>query len=326
QIIPGYSFFWIFMLKDYLDYSTDIDFVKQYIPVIDKIVTHFESVSSPEGLITKSRYWDFTDWVSEWDNGEPVVEEGRVITVYNMYFAYALLCAEDICKKSGRNGLASEYKVKYNKLADSIKKYCFNSDKKLYTDSLGDNNYSVHTIIWAIISEISTGDEALSLISHLDDEKISKTSFSMNYYLFRALEKCGRTDLIFKNMDGWVTMLNNHCTSWCEHPGKTSRSECHGWSSAPLHEFSSNILGVKTSFEDEIVIMPYTANLSFAKGTVPTRFGYVYVSWKKENGVFKITVEAPSGARKKLIMPDGKILLFESCQTTMEYTNKEVVC
>lgn len=317
QIIPGYSFFWIFMLNDYLEYSNDTQFVKQFIPNVDKIITYFNSILSPEGLITKGRYWDFVDWVPEWDNGEPITSEGEVITVYSMYFAYAILCAQKICEKVGRGHLAIEYKEMYNKLKQNIKECCFDKEKGLYKDSLSSNNYSAHTIIWAIISELNKGEEALSLISHLHDETISKASFSMNYYLFRALEKCEKASEIFNNMDGWKQMIDKHCTSWCEHPGKSARSECHGWSSAPLYEFASNILGVKTSFDDEIVIKPVIANLSYAKGTVPTRFGNVDVSWKNDENGFKIEVKSPDTVLKKLVLPNGEIKTFKETHFEM---------
>lgn len=310
QIIPGYSFFWIFMLKDYLDYSADTEFVSQFIPNIDKIIVYFNSILSPEGLITKGRYWDFVDWVPEWDNGEPITEEGQSITVYTMYFAYAVLCAKEICQKCGRNGLAIEYEQAYNTIKQNIKNHCFDKDKGLYRDSVSNQNYSVHTIIWAIISEIATGDEAINLASHLNDADLAKSSFSMNYYLFRALEKCGQIPKIFDHMDGWRHMIDIHCTSWCEHPGDNARSECHGWSSTPLYEFAVNILGVKTSFDDVIVINPYTTGLSYAKGSVPTRFGDVHVSWENSDDGFKIQISSPASITKKLVLPNGEVRVF----------------
>lgn len=317
QIIPGYSLFWIFMLKDYLDCSKDIHFTGKFIGNMDKIISYFESRLSPEGLVTRSRYWDFVDWVDEWDNGEPVTEEGKPITIYSMYFAYALLCAENICKKIGRCGLASEYRSKYDAVCAAIKKHCYDNEKDLYTDSTYPSAYSVHTIIWAVISELENGDRAAEFMGRINEDGLARSSFSMNYYLFRALEKCGRTNDIFSNLHGWVKMLDNHCTSWCESPNAGVRSECHGWSSAPLYEFSSNILGVKTGFEDEIIIKPHIAGLSYAKGNVPTRFGNVVVSWTNDND-FKITVDAPSGVAKTLILPNGETKHFDKTVSHVE--------
>ena len=43
QIIPGFSFFFVFLLKDYLDYSADTAFAAKYTGVIDKIFAFFDN-------------------------------------------------------------------------------------------------------------------------------------------------------------------------------------------------------------------------------------------------------------------------------------------
>ena len=72
-----------------------------------------------------------------------------------------------------------------------------------------------------------------------------------------------------------------------------------------MHEFSSHILGVKYSFEDEICIAPETMGLTYARGTVPTRHGFVSIDWKLEGGKFSLKVEAPDGVVKNILLPDG---------------------
>jgi len=105
-------------------------------------------------------------------------------------------------------------------------------------------------------------------------------------------------------------MLDNHCTTWCENPDNP-RSECHAWSCAPYYEFSRNILGIKIGFDDEIVISPVPGKLTYAKGTVPTRFGDLYVSWTYESGIFNIEVSGAQGVVKKVHTPDGRAFCIE---------------
>ena len=131
----------------------------------------------------------------------------------------------------------------------------------------------------------------------------------MNFFLFRALEKCGCYDMAKKYFGGWQKMIDLGCTTWCENPDDP-RSECHGWSAAPLYEFSANVLGVKYSFDDEIIIKPVTLGLDFAKGCVPTRFGTISVEWTNADNKFNIKIDSPNGVVKKLITPDGKTHTF----------------
>ncbi|MBE6688480.1 MAG: hypothetical protein E7588_04265 [Ruminococcaceae bacterium] len=305
QVIPGFSFFWIFMLHDYLEYSADIVFARKFLNNVDNILQYFYENLSEDGLISKSRYWDFVDWVPGWYIGTLNINAGKPITVYNMYFAYALLCAADIAEKSGRPFLGAEYREKYAKLAEAIKKHCFDAQKGLYRDSSDKDEYSMHTVMWSVISELEKGQDAVEIMEKIHSSELRKSSFSMNYYFFRALEKCGMEKRIFDNLDGWKKMLDMHCTTWCENPDNP-RSECHGWSSAPLNELASNILGVKTGFEKVIVIKPVTAHLTYAKGVVSTRFGGVEVSWENTDG-FKLNVKAPLNVDKKVILPDGTV-------------------
>ena len=126
----------------------------------------------------------------------------------------------------------------------------------------------------------------------------------MGYYLSRAFEKGGQYKGAFEFFDNWKKMLELNCTTWCENPDNP-RSECHAWSCAPIYEFSANILGVKTTLGDEIVIQPNIGTLNYARGTVPTRFGNVEVDWKISGGEFEIKVKSEDGIKKTIIMPGG---------------------
>lgn len=309
QIIPGFSIFWIDLLKDYLNYSADIEFVKNYTGVMDRILLYFDSQFEKNGCVTTSPYWDYVDWVPTWYDGTIPVKEGEAITIYNLYYAYGLKCAAYICEKTGRFGLADEYKDRYEKLKKAINERCFDESRNLYRDGSQTATYSAHTIVWAILSEVVPKDKEKELASHLFDKDISKCSFSMNYYVFRALEKCGMYHKAETVLSDWQKMLDWHCTTWCENPDNP-RSECHAWSSAPVYEFSTNILGVKHTFEDIITIKPYTGSLKFAKGVVSTRHGEVSVNWENSESGFKISIKAPDNIEKQLTLPSGETHIF----------------
>ena len=162
----------------------------------------------------------------------------------------------------------------------------------------------MHTSIFAILAGIADAARTDALVDLLDAEDVTKCTFVMNYYLLRALEKCGRYDRAARVFLGWRPMVENGCTTWCETP-VNSRSECHGFSAAPLCDFSRNILGVRIGYEDEIFIKPSILHLSHAKGVVPSRFGNVSVDWHIEDRTFRITVKSGNMIPKRLVLPDG---------------------
>ncbi len=310
QVIPGFSLFWILLLKDYLDYSKDIDFVRAHIGTMDKILVHFDEQVRKNGYVTKSKHWwNYVDWVPGWDNGIPNVNDGEAFTIYNLYYASALLAAQYICEAIGRSGLAEEYRERYARLKKTLLACCYDESKNLFRDGSETAEFSEHVIIWAVLSDMVSGSDAKEMMKRIFDKDIYKSTFSMNYYLFRALEKSDCYEYAFRIFEQWTPMLENHCTTWCEKPGKP-RSECHGWSSAPLYEFSANILGVKCDLKEELLIAPKSGKLTFAKGIVPTRFGNVLVDWKRKGNEFEIEVNAPETVIKRIILPGGREIVF----------------
>lgn len=208
-------------------------------------------------------------------------------------------------KKSEKTYISTEYNRRHSEIKARLFNHCFDKDKKLFKDGSCSDEYSMHTVIWAILGDAVTGNEATKMAEHLFSDKLLKSSFSMNYYLFRALEKCNCYSYAIDFFKGWKEMIDMHCTTWCENPD-SPRSECHGWSSAPLYEFSANILGVKYSFEDTITISPNILDLTYAKGTVPTRFGIIDISWQVTDNIFTLSVKSPENVTKKIILPNGE--------------------
>ena len=173
-----------------------------------------------------------------------------------------------------------------------------------------------------------SGKEAGELIDRTFDGHVPVAicSFSMSYYMFRALELAGRYDqYAARQLQGWETMLDWHCTTWCENPD-SPRSECHGWSSAPIYEFSSMVLGVYPTADGygSVRVKPHvhSFDLTWAKGTVPTPYGIISVAWEKKDGELVLDVALPQGCSMpcEVILPDGQVIA--QTETASRYTCK----
>lgn len=310
KVIPGFGLFWVFLLYDYLEYSADLAFARRFSGTMDKLLWYFEDRLSEEGLIEKSIWWDFVDWVPGWKQGEPVSNAGHPITIYNLYYACALKKAAEINTRLGRTGLNAEYMQRYERTIAALKTHCLDSDGYFCDGEVGTGK-SVHCAIWSVLAGID--NDGQKLLHTVGNDCFKQPSFCMRYYLFRALEVCGLSEEIFRNLTGWQRMLDLHCTTWCENPDNP-RSECHGWSTAPLYECAANLLGVRTGFEDEIVIQPVLTDLEWINGSVYTRYGLVHV----ERDGAKIRIEAPEGIRKRLILPNETVVIFTQSEYRTE--------
>jgi hypothetical protein len=229
-------------------------------------------------------------------------------------YAAALKAAAEICDTVGRPGLAADYRVRADVILHNVQKHCYDEEIGLYRNTPNTKEYSQHTTLWAILSGAVTGDEAGALMDRTFDGHVpvSVCSFSMNHYMFRALEMANRyNEYAPKQLAGWETMLDWHCTTWCENPD-SPRSECHGWSSAPTYEFSAIVLGVYPTDNGykSVRIKPIVDcyDLDWAKGTVPTPYGVISISWEKKNGKLMLDVSLPQTGEMacEVVLPNGQ--------------------
>ena len=329
QVIPDFTLFWILMLRDYLRYagSTPVEIarVRSMTGTMDRALEGFESYLTADGLVGVTPYWHFVDWVPGWHVGVPGGGFTEPLTVTSLMYAAALKAAAQINEAVGRPGLAADYRERASTVLAAVQTHCYDEEIGLYRNTPHTKEYSQHTTLWAILSGAVAGEEAGALMDRTFDGHVpvAVCSFSMNHYMFRALELAGRyKEYAPRQLSGWETMLDWHCTTWCENPD-SPRSECHGWSSAPTYEFSAMVLGVYPTGNGyrSVRIRPMVDvfDLTWAKGTVPTPHGVISVAWTKENGVLTLDVTLPEGTNMNCMveLPNGKC--YELHETHARY-------
>ncbi len=311
QIIPNFTLYWVLMLRDYLRYTDDRSTVKSLLGIMDKAFCAFEDLKDENGLIKPTKYWNYTDWVEGWDYGvlPGANEEPSVITC--LLYAAAHRAAAEICEALGNSFRAAEYCARAEEMAANVNKFFFDAEAGLYRNVPSRREFSQHAALWAVLAEAVTGEEAGRSIDRAfsNEVKIAVPSHSMNHYFFRALEKADRYEYAPRLFAGWKTMLDNHCTTWCEGPTHP-RSECHAWSSAPMYEFSAMLMGVYPTGNgySRVRIKPVTNVLECneVSGTVPTPHGVICVDWKKEADNFTLHVTLPTATMEaEVILPNG---------------------
>ncbi|MBN8593334.1 MAG: hypothetical protein J0M33_16375 [Anaerolineae bacterium] len=88
----------------------------------------------------------------------------------------------------------------------------------------------------------------------------------------------------------WETFEWNE-TTW-------TRSVAHAWSAAPAVYLPREILGIRPleSGFRKFTVQQYTGELSWARGSVATPTGPMFVSWRRaDNGTLTVSYTAPDG-------------------------------
>ncbi len=240
QIIPVFSLYFVMMLEDYVRETGDLNYIRTFLPIAERVIEKFLSNRCPDGLLAPNGYWDYFDWTRQWSDVASVptaVKDGESV-LQNLFFVYATQSFIRLLQRFGRWNQAAEYAEECNKLLDLVEQLGYDCDKGLYREGPRTDEYSQHTQIYAVLTGLVKGEQARKIMERvLTDPTLVQCSFMQNFYLFRALEKVGMYDETLKLWDKWESFLQLHCTTFPETPFDP-RSDCHGWSALPLYEMS----------------------------------------------------------------------------------------
>lgn len=312
QIIPMFNIYFILMVEDYYWHTGRTDHIKQYRPTIDSILDWFDSKIGPYGLIEDLGYWPFVDWVKGWVRGVPRAAAKGPSTIHNLMYVAGLQAAARLNDLTDRPYMAQEYNERASFVQRHVEEHCWSNRHGLFKEGPNRSEFSQHAQIWAVLTRLAEGKRAKSILKKcfaVDD--IYECSYSMRFYLLRALEIAGLYSWSESIWDDWRSMLDLNLTT-CPEDSLSSRSDCHGWSALPLFEFTRCILGVRPLLPgwEKIMIKPETLSLADCSGTVITPKGMVKVAWEKKKDGFTIKGSVPEGVPFELHLPDGTTQIY----------------
>ena len=220
--------------------------------------------------------------------------------------AYFLQVGAKLNELCGRRDVAREYMNTAKLLIKSTKKYFYDKKTKLFADDVNHIYYSQHMQTWCVLAGVVRGEQAKEIMT-LSLGLEAKSTYAFAFFYFRALESCGLYEYTEEMMNSYRNLLKLNCTTVPETP-EESRSECHAWGSIAIYEFSATVLGVRTEdvAKKSISIKPYIKGRDYARGTVSTIAGDVFVSWEKKDGGFHIEVRSDKPCEKIITLPNGQ--------------------
>jgi hypothetical protein len=302
QLIPHFSLYWIMAVRDHYFHSGDFAFTIRFLPVIDAVLSYFETRVGSNGLVhsdTSEEVWQYVDWAQEWSpfGVPPAVERTRISTFTNQIYAYTLSIAAGLLRELGRPGLAEEYQRRSEKIVQRIQDLCH--DGEFFTDTVSsdstEEDYSQHCQVWAVLSGCITGTNAQELLRKSLQRSAAGTfvreSIAMSFYTLRALRMAGGTlyNEVFPSFwTAWKKQLDQNLTTWVEDQ-IGQRSDCHAWGSIPIYEATVEVAGVHLArpgwkavdFSPRISLFPQleaTIPLNMVDGTPR---GLIHVAWKR---------------------------------------------
>jgi len=304
QVIPMFALHWVFMLEDYYQQTGDASIPRRYRPTIDNVLDWYGRHINETGLVGRTEYWQFTDWVETWEIQQGMSNSSRVgpSTSNNLFYVLALRCAARLNRLTGRNDSAQEYEAQAEIILANVQKHCWNAELGFYREGPGMDEYGQHSQVLAVLTGIAPDAPAL-MRKALDSPDLLQCSFPWLFYFIRALEQAGMYDCTTLFYERLLQFVQLNSTTIPERHYWV-RSECHAWGAFPLYEFPRTLLGVRPGAPGwrEIAVQPYFGIAPDCAGTVTTPVGDVKVEWTRT----KLTVSAPKGVPCTITLPDGR--------------------
>jgi hypothetical protein len=322
--IASYSLYWVLSLIDYVCYTGDVQFARDYInnasQKLDSAYQHFG----------KYKYLVFHGWDERLGAGfeNPNIPESQY--AYAMLSIRSWLAFGRLMQQIGETSLGKKYITYANqKMAEA---------KTMKSWAL---EYGLHASADAINTGLTSPAEELLFYKRHFMDRINRLSYSpFNQYLvIGAMARLGKyDDALHAIKDLWGGQIKYGGTTFFEvfrpswnsilakndappngQAGYTSLT--HPWSSGVVKWLSEETLGIKPlepGFKTFEIIPHLGASLTWVKGSTPTPAGLISAHFNISTGRSKFTIPASTTA-KQVCIPLGGIT------TKSVYLNKKLV-
>lgn len=307
QFIPTFSLWYIGMLHDYLMYGKDTSFLKLKLPGERQVLSYFRNYQQDDGSLAHVPFWMFTDWVDTkgWVNGEAPYGADGSSALNDLQLLYAYQKAADMEQRTGIREFSTVYNRYASQLKQTIRNKYWDKNRELFADRPDKDLFSQHANALAILTGISTGNEALSIARKiLSDTSLAPASIYFKYYLHQALIKAGLGNDYINWLDAWRQNLEMGLTTWGEQPDiNTTRSDCHAWGASPNIELFRTVLGIDSDAPafSKVRIEPRPGKLTHLNGEMPHPNGSIAAEYKKSNNKWQVKIKLPERTSGNLV-------------------------
>ncbi|MEO1407709.1 MAG: hypothetical protein AAFV54_14650, partial [Pseudomonadota bacterium] len=315
--------------------TDDITTIEEVFPSIQKALQWFDRSAGPSGLVANMAYWHFMDWSG-------VGREGEACTL-NAQLAGCYAAAADMADVMEMPRVVNRYRNQAASIQEALNARHWDEARGVYVDCVDpetgtqDKRVSQHAnavmILWggaplerwpSMIDWITDKDRITFTAAPpitpegetLDPETgvvMANTFYA--HFLFEALAKAGRNDLLFTMIrERYTPMIEAGATTLWESFEPTA-SLCHGFSASPTWQMSARILGITRIGSGNVHFAPDLLDLSSAEGVVPVKEGDIEVRLRRENDGFTATLKGPISLSYSVAAPQGHRLASPSSGT-----------
>ena len=302
-----FTLLWIIALRDYAEFSGDLDLLREMGPVIDRIWSSPTWESHASGLWNANGRRLFIDW-----GVLPGERAGEGNAVLNLLRVAARKACADMARLLGETRLAILHEEESKRVEKAIFAQLWDSTQQRLRPYLHGSTPALHANILALSFDLGTAEQRASLLAYVEPllqsnlgRGLEKGQFSGHlelYYLFfalPALARHGRPDLaerLITEHYGYLMEIGDDTLP--ESFARVDRcvgSRCHSWSGAATVYAARYVLGVRPGPDGAWIFDPRVYGLKRAAGRIAHPKGWIEVAWTREADGIRAEIKAPPG-------------------------------
>ena len=279
QRIPPFSLWWVAMVHDFALWRGDLDFVGTLMPGVRAVLDAHRRQVDGDGVFHALDGWNFTDWVGAWEAGAPPSAHWGVSAILQLQLSHVLRLAAELETWLDEPELAERNRRLVDRLTVAAEEHFYDTETGLYADDTSHTRWSEHAQCLALLAGAEHGESAVRRMLDPDREvALEQTTVYFDHYLFEALFRVDRTDVLLDRLGLWFDLLDNGLKTVVEQPEPT-RSDCHAWGAHPRFHFIASLLGIRPTAPgmSTISVTPRLGGLAWAEGSVATPYGTIRV-------------------------------------------------
>jgi hypothetical protein len=251
------------------------------------------------------------DWYDYWDGKAGFAHNTSVKMVSTAHYYKWTRMMADAADIVGNTADKTRLSARADSIAAAIIANFYDAQKKTFdTGSQAANSIAI------CMGLVPKGDEEAVMMNI--ENNIRKHGFKLttgdigNRYLFNALAKNGKRDILYRMLDhydvpGYGYQLTQGMTTLSEQWNPRMGSSLNHFMQGHIENLIiPDLLGININGSNVLIEPHPVKGLEWCKGSTECNAGKVSVSWMNRGGRFSLTVTVPDGAKTSVVMPSGK--------------------
>jgi len=330
--LAEYSMLWPVLLEYYYNWTGDLDFVREMMPVLDGLLEYYGSYENEDGLLqdvfshTTKRYSVLVDWPAnlrdDYDDPylmgartEPEDPQGVINTMVHGFYSCTLQAAERLAEIADDDSIRQIVAGRVERLHAAVLRELRNPETGLFIDRNGSEHSALQANVTPLMSGMLSPDERAPVVDLIRRKRLSCGVY-FSFFVLKALYDAGEPGLAYDLMTGrdlhsWHSMLEAGATTCMEAWApdlKWNTSWCHPWSSAPVHMVAHELMGLRPAQPGwgAIRFAPRPpSELQSAAIELRTPAGKVVAGFERRDGVITYRLHVPAGCTATCLFEGG---------------------